>query len=78
MMNLNLDSPVSSEIKKFWALSINKETPTIAAIFFFYRNKRSTKKYCDKWLRVCVCVCVCVCAHVSVHVFIFFHHAGFF
>ena len=30
-MNLNLDSPVPSEIKKFWISSINKETP--AAIF---------------------------------------------
>ena len=32
--DLNLDSPIRSEIKKFWAWSINKETPIIAAIFF--------------------------------------------
>ena len=51
IMNLNLDSPVSSEIKKFWVSSVNKETPTIAAIFFYYRSKGSAKKYSTKWLR---------------------------
>ena len=47
-MNLNLDSPVPSEIKKFWTSSINKETP--AAILLHYRSKRCTERYCTKWL----------------------------
>ena len=62
MMNLNLDSPVSSEIKKFWALSINKETPTIAAIFFFIETKEARKNIViSGYVCVCVCVCVCLC-----------------
>ena len=51
IMTLHLDLPVPSEIKKFWLSSINKETPTMVTIFFHYRSKRSTKKYCTKWLR---------------------------
>ena len=43
IMNLNLDSPVPSEIKKFWTLSINKETPTIVAIFFITEANEARK-----------------------------------
>ena len=43
IMNLNLDSPVPSEIKKFWAPSVNKETPTNAVIFFRYKAKEAWK-----------------------------------
>ena len=51
-MNLNLDSPVPPEIKKFWASSVNKETPcNYCRNSFFYRSKRSTKKYYSNWLR---------------------------
>ena len=42
-MNLNLDSPVPSEIKKFWTSSINKETPTIVAIFFTTEANKAQK-----------------------------------
>ena len=55
IMNSNPHSLVPSEIKKFWASSINKEAPTIASIFFHYRNQKARKN-----LRVCVGVCVCV------------------
>ena len=42
-MNLNLDSAVPSEIKKFWTSSINKETPTIVAIFFTTEANKAQK-----------------------------------
>ena len=40
-IDLNLDSPVPSEIKKFWASLITKDT--LATVFFYCRSKRSTK-----------------------------------
>ena len=45
IMNLNLDSPVPSEIKMFLASSINKETPTIATIFFQKQKKHEKLLY---------------------------------
>ena len=40
---INLDSPVPSEIKKFWTSSINKETQTIVAIFFITEANQARK-----------------------------------
>ena len=39
-MNLNLDLPVPSIIKKFRASSINKETPAIIAILLITEAKK--------------------------------------
>ena len=44
-MNLNLDSPSSIKNQEVWTSLINKETPIIAATFFYYRSKRGTRKY---------------------------------
>ena len=55
----------SLEIKKFWASSVNKKTPTIVAIFFYYVLNGCI--YVCVWVCVCVCVCVGVCVCTSIH-----------
>ena len=44
IINLDLDSPVSPEIRKFWASSINKERLQILSKNYFLMNRKEKGK----------------------------------